>query len=76
MKQTVEKVTVVRCSGCTDRVSFTLEPAAPSPFPEMEALEPGNYRATLSLEVRRGYAEEWLSAAFGLGPGDYEVIGY
>jgi len=54
----ITKVLVLRRKSGTDKIYFTLE--APSPFPEMEAQEPGNYPAHLIIDVRRGYAEEWL----------------
>jgi hypothetical protein len=67
----VTKVTIVRRAGYTDQVYFRLE--GPSPFPEMEAEKPGNYPPNCSVEVRRGYAEEWLRG-MGFDPSKVELI--
>jgi hypothetical protein len=54
---------IVRGNGA-DYVHFTF--AGPTPFPEMK------YPGSFSVEVRRGYAEEWLKECFGIE--DAEVI--
>ena len=66
----VTKIDVLRGSG-TDRVSFTMQ-RAPTPFPELDAADPGNkYPPHVSIEVRQGYAEEWIAKCFGKG---HEIV--
>ena len=67
----VAKTTIVRRSGYTDQVLFQLE--GPTPFPEMDAQEPGKYPPHCSMEVRRGYAEEWLRG-MGVDPSEAQLI--
>jgi len=54
----IKRVTIVVRPGVNDQVSFELE--GPSPFPELEAQNPGEYAPSASLEVRRGYGLEWV----------------
>jgi hypothetical protein len=68
----VTSIQVVRGSG-TDRISFNCS-GSPSPFPEMERLEPGNYPPFFRIETRAGYAEEWLEAMFGVSSEDLDII--
>lgn len=67
----VTKIDVLRGSG-TDRVSFTME-RAPTPLPELDAADAGSnrYPPHVSVEVRNGYAEEWIAKCFGKG---HEII--
>ena len=67
----VTKVILVRRAHDTDQVYFRLE--GPSPFPEMEAEKPGRYPPNCSVQVRQGYAEEWLQG-MGIDPSEAELI--
>jgi hypothetical protein len=60
----VTKIVIVRDVG-TDKISFSFD-GAPSPFPEMDLQEPGKYEPHYTIEVRRGYAEEWLKKTYGI----------
>jgi hypothetical protein len=50
-----------------DIVDITLD-GAPTPFPQLDAKEPGRYPATAQIHVRYGYGEEWVWKAFGRAP--------
>lgn len=55
---TIRKVTVLVHPG-TDHVSLHLE--GPTPFPELQKQFPTeDYGPRLSIEVRKGFALEWL----------------
>lgn len=71
---TIKRIQILHRVGSTDTVHF--EVAAPSPFPELSKSEPGMYAPVFRLEVRRGYAEQWLEAMFGIKDDDpiVEVI--
>jgi len=64
----INKVTVVRISGA-DKIEFEFD--GPSPFPELEKADPGDYPPYLRIECRRGYAEKWLAQ---IGITEFEVI--
>ncbi len=66
----IKKVQLVRATG-TDQISIEVE--GPTPFPELDAREPGKYPPTMRVETRRGYAEEWLTG-MGISMADVEVI--
>ena len=63
----VSNVTIVRFVSGVDHVSFEL-PTLPSPFPELNRKNPGCFPTTLMVELRRGFAEEWLSTCGYTGP--------
>jgi hypothetical protein len=66
--QLVTKVTVVRLLGGTDHIMLEI-PSLPSPYPEISE----SYTTNFTVEVRRGLAEEWLTA---IGyTGDLSVVG-
>lgn len=48
----IKSITIVRV-GAIDTVYFS--PELPTPFPEMQ------YPASFKVDVRAGYAEEWLA---------------
>jgi hypothetical protein len=53
------KVIIVRhMSSGVDHISILVE--GPSPYPALDAREPGQYPPYLKIETPRGYAEEWL----------------
>ena len=55
----ITEVTIIRLNG-TDQISFFIADA-PTCFPELDAQNHNDYRgATFKLELRRGYAEQWL----------------
>lgn len=68
----VSKVTVVRLIGGADYIMFEI-PSLLSPYPELDIAEPGGYPTSFKLEVRRGYATEWLLSSGYTGP--YTVVG-
>jgi hypothetical protein len=48
-------------------------PSLLSPYPELDTQEPGDYPTSFKVEVRRGYAEEYLK---GIGyTGTYHLVG-
>lgn len=59
----VSKVSVVRTSG-TDKVIIWFD--APTPFPEM------GYPASMTIDCRQGYAENWLSQ---MGITEFDIVG-
>lgn len=68
----VSKVTVVRLVGGADYIMFEI-PSLSSPYPELDKQEPGIYPASFKIEVRRGYAPEWLLSVGYTGP--YTIVG-
>jgi hypothetical protein len=67
----IHKIQVLRRGG-TDKIDFVVEDC-PSPFPDMEAKDPGKYPAAFSVETQSGKAEEWLSK-LGFDRKDYELV--
>jgi hypothetical protein len=66
------RITVFRRrSGGTDLITFDV--VGSTPFPELDADQPGAYQPCLSIETRRGYAEQWLRLN-GFSPDMVEVI--
>lgn len=73
LKLNVRRIQVVRGRGA-DRVSLELDSVI-SPFPELDSLKPGQYPATLNVDVRRGYTETFLrSLGFVEEQGFVEII--
>ena len=57
----IKTVSVLIRENATDIINLTI--VGPSPFPEMakEAVRIVDYYPTFKIEVRKGYAEEWLA---------------
>lgn len=62
----VKRVSVLLREG-TDLVWMVLDEVS-SPFPEMDAAEPGKYGATAQIDVRHDYGIEWVRKTFGREP--------
>lgn len=58
---------IVRLLTNQDDIIY-LDLEAPSPFPELDAKEPGKYPATAQVRVRYNFGEEWTIKAFGRKP--------
>lgn len=61
----IKNITVLHNESGQDYIYITFD--GPTPYPEMEAENPGEYPPVLTLNCRKGYAEEllekmWLSA--------------
>ncbi len=54
----ITKVTVLSVVGAAEQVLFEVE--GPTPFPELDAQDPGKYTPVVKMECRRGYALQWL----------------
>lgn len=67
----VKKATILRQEHGTDRVSLEVE--LPTPFPKLDAREPGLYPAILRIDTQPGYAEEWLAQ---VGVSEVELFDY
>lgn len=71
----IKRITVVHCSGGTDVVMFEAVQTDPleSPFPKLEASEPGMYPPVFRLECHAGHGEKWLMENFGIEATDPDL---
>ena len=64
----VNRVTIIRGSG-SDKIIMIVDGS--SPFPEMDAKNPGSHPPSLQIDCREGYAEEWLAT---VGITEFQLI--
>lgn len=61
MNLPIDSIYIIRHEG-TDQIHFEVN-TFPTPYPELDKSEPGQYPACFVLHCRRGYAEELLKEA-------------
>lgn len=67
----IKSVVVVRQTHGQDRIN--IEFVGPTPYPELDEIEPGKYPPYAEISCRRGYAEQWIEKA-DLGIENFTLI--
>ena len=55
----ITSVSIITSNG-TDKVKIHFD--GPTPFPELQALQPGEYNPCFSVETRKGYGVQWVKS--------------